>query len=332
MSEKSGMYIGVDLGGTNIEAAAVRGGKVLAANKVNTLAEQGAEKVIRRIVSAVREVMAELDGKANDFKGLCIGAPGAVDHETGLVWSAPNLNWENVPLGQLLQEQLGIPVFVDNDVNIGVVGEYSYGAGQGVRNMVGIFVGTGIGGGLILNGKFHYGGRGAAGEIGHMVIVPQGRTCGCGKQGCVEAYASKTAMKKALMKRTAQGQASIVPELWQERKDQKLSSGVIADALARHDQAMIEVCQEAQFYLGLLTANLVNVLDPEVIVYGGGIVEELGEPFIEPIRETARKYFLQQKDADRIRILTSTLGDDAGPIGAAVIAQQHLTPASEKKV
>jgi glucokinase len=143
----------------------------------------------------------------------------------------------------------------------------------------------------------------------------------------VEAYASKTAMKKALMKRTAQGQASIVPELWQERKDQKLSSGVIADALARHDQAMIEVFQEAQFYLGLLTANLVNVLDPEVIVYGGGIVEELGEPFIEPIRETARKYFLQGNDAEKVRILTSALGDDAGPIGAAVIAQQRISSA-----
>ena len=319
------IFIGVDLGGTNIEAAAVRDGQILASKKIKTKAEKGAKEVIKRVEKVSRAVMKRLDIQPGDFQALCIGAPGAVVLETGVVSSAPNLDWEDVPLAEKLQERLGIPVFVDNDVNVGVAGEHAYGAGRGAKHMVGIFVGTGIGGGVIINGEMHYGSRGAAGEIGHMVVVPNGRTCGCGKRGCVEAYASKTAMLKAIQAELAQGRQSLLAESI-DQSSLILSSSQIADALDMKDELMAEVLQKAQFYLALLTANLVNILDPDVIVFGGGLVEQLGDPFLQPIRETARGYYLQQTGAEKIQILPSALGDQAGPIGAAVIAQGRSGP------
>jgi glucokinase len=323
MRKTDDIFIGVDLGGTNIEAAAVQDGRILASKKINTKAEKGAKGVIKRIGKVTRSVMKKLDAQPGDFQALCIGAPGAVVLETGVVSSAPNLDWQDVPLAEKLQDHLGIPIFVDNDVNIGVAGEHAYGAGAGAEHMVGIFVGTGIGGGVIIKGEMYYGSRGAAGEIGHMVVQPEGRSCGCGKQGCVEAYASKTAMLKVIQQKLALGRQSVLAEMV-DQNSLILPSSQIAEALDAGDDLMSEVLQEAQFYLGLLTANLVNTLDPDVIVFGGGLVEQLGDPFLLPIRETARKYYLQQTDAEKVQILPSSLGDHAGPIGAAVIAQQRL--------
>jgi glucokinase len=320
----NGQYLGVDLGGTNIEVAAVKDGKILASKKINTKADKGAEKVIDRIEKAVRSVVEKLDSSLADFDALCVGAPGAVELRTGIVSDAPNLEWINVPLGQSLQDRLGLTVFVDNDVNVGVLGEYVYGAGKGAQDMVGVFVGTGIGGGIIINGNLHHGGRGAAGEIGHMVIVPEGRVCGCGRQGCVEAYASKTAMMDMILDEVKKGRKSKVTELISKKGPPILTSGAVDIALQKGDQVMTEVLTSAQYYLGLLTANLVNTLDPDVIVFGGGIVEQLGEPFLVPVRQTARKHYLQQKDAEKVRIVTSSLGDHAGTIGAAVTAQRRL--------
>ena len=323
MGDTEGFFIGVDLGGTNIEAAAVQDGRILASKKINTRAEKGAKGVIKRVEKLSRSVMKKIDAQPKDFQALCIGAPGAVVLETGVVSSAPNLDWQDVPLAEKLQDSLEIPVFVDNDVNIGVAGEYAYGAGAGAEHMVGIFVGTGIGGGVIIQGEMYYGSRGAAGEIGHMVVEPKGRLCGCGKRGCVEAYASKTAMLKAIQEKLAEGRQSILEDMI-DQNSLILPSSLIAEALDKGDKLMTEVLQEAQFYLALLTANLVNTLDPDVIVFGGGLVEQLGDPFLIPIRETAREFYLQQTDAEKIRILPSILGDHAGPIGAAVIAQQRL--------
>ena len=264
MTNTDPLIIGVDLGGTNIEAAAVRGGTILASKKKKTKADRGAEAVIGRIETTVRKVADKMDATLPDVAALCIGAPGAVDPETGVVHEAPNLNWEHVPLGERLQARLGLPVVVDNDVNIGVMGEYAYGAGKGAQHMVGIFVGTGVGGGLILNGQPHYGGRGAAGEIGHIVVQPNGRRCGCGREGCVEAYASKTAMEAMIREEMDKGRASIVPEVMADKGKTRLTSSVIEKSLDKQDPLMEEALQTAQYYLGLLTANLVNTLDPEV--------------------------------------------------------------------
>lgn len=318
------VIIGVDLGATNIEAAAVRDGEVLASKKKKTRADKGVEVVCDRIEKTVRKVFKKMDAEADDFAALCIGAPGAVDAEAGIVRSAPNLDWHDVALGERLQERLGLPVMVDNDVNIGIMGEHVYGAGQGADDMVGIFVGTGIGGGLVVDGKPHHGGRGAAGEIGHVVVKPHGRTCGCGREGCVEAYASKTAMEAIIREEMEKGRETEVFEIMDDKGKRKLTSSVIEAALDAEDPLMEEAIQNAQYYLGILTADLVNVLDPEVIVYGGGVVERLGAPFLKPIERTARQHYLQRRGAENIRIVPAALGDDAGPVGAAVVAQRRL--------
>jgi glucokinase len=322
------LIIGVDLGGTNIEAAAVRGGTVLASKKKKTKADRGAEVVIDRIETTVRKMMDKMDATPSDFEALCIGAPGAVDPETGVVREAPNLNWKNVALGEQLRERFDLPVMVDNDVNIGVMGEHAYGAGKGARHMVGIFVGTGIGGGLVIDGKPHYGGRGAAGEIGHIVVEPHGRRCGCGRQGCVEAYASKTAMEAMIREEIEKGRESVVLDVMEEKGKERLTSSVIGGSLEENDALMEEALQTAQYYLGLLTADLVNTLDPEVVVFGGGVVEELGAPFVEPVAQTARQHYLQRKGAEQIRVVPAALGDDAGPVGAAEVARRRLQGAT----
>ena len=321
------IIIGVDLGATNIEAAAVRGGDILASKKKKTRAREGVDVVIERIGTTVRKVMDKMDAEAADFEALCIGAPGAVDIESGVVQSAPNLNWTNVALGDLLEEELGMPILVDNDVNVGVLGEHVYGAGKGALDMVGIFVGTGIGGGLVLNGTPHYGWRGVAGEVGHVVVKPNGRECGCGRYGCVEAYASKTAMEAIIREEMEKGRSTQVFDIMEEKGKEKLTSSVIEASLEAGDLLMEEAIQNAQYYLGLLTANLVNVLDPEVVVFGGGVVERLGQDFIDPIGQTARQHYLQREGAEKIRLVPAALGDDAGPVGAAVIARRRLQSA-----
>ncbi len=324
MSIEQPAFIGVDLGGTNVEAAVVRDGEVLASKKKKTKAYKGVETVIERIEKTVRKACDKLDADPDDFEALCIGAPGAIDPSTGVVHDAPNLGWTDVSLGERLQDRLGLPVVVDNDVNIGVIGEYVYGAGQGVLDMVGIWVGTGIGGGIIIDGKPLQGWRGSAGEIGHTVVNPYGRMCGCGREGCVEAYASKTAMMKMIEEQMDRGRESIVPQIMEEKGKRKMTSSVVEDALEAGDALMAEALETAQFHLGLLTANLVNILDPQVVVFGGGLVERLGQSFIDPVARTARTYFMQQEDAEKVRIVPSVLGDEAGPVGAAVVAYRHM--------
>ena len=325
MSHQDPIFIGVDLGGTNIEAAAVQNGKVLKSKKKKTHADEGVDVVLDRIEKTVHKLFKKMDADADNFAGLCIGAPGAIDIAAGVVREAPNLSgWTDVPLGEELQSRLGLPVTVDNDVNVGVLGEYVYGAGRGTLNMVGIWVGTGIGGGIVVNGQPVHGWRGAAGEIGHTVVNPHGRTCACGREGCVEAYASKVAMREMIEEQLARGRKSVMPEIMEEKGKRRMTSSVIEAALEAGDAPMIEALKTSQFYLGLLTANLVNVLDPQVVVFGGGLVERLGDDFVSPVAQTARAYYLQQKHAERVRIVPSALGDDAGPVGAAVVAYRRL--------
>lgn len=317
--------LGVDLGGTKILAAVVDpNGDVLGEAKQATRSELGIEVVVGRIAATVQEA-TEVAGIAMDrVAAVGAGAPGPVDADTGTVYSAPNLvGWDVVPLARLLRDRLDLPVYVDNDVNVGTLAEHVLGAGRGTRHMVGIFVGTGVGGGLIIGGKLHRGFRYAAGELGHMVMSPDGPLCGCGRAGCLESYASRTAMEREVWDGLAAGRTSVVPGLMESTGKSRLTSGVIAKALAQNDDLMREVLWQAQRYLGLLAGNIVNLLDPEMIVFGGGVVEALGDTFLDPIRDEARSRYLQQRDADRIRIVPATLGDHAGVLGAAILAGQH---------
>jgi glucokinase len=318
-----GYFIGVDLGGTSILAAAVRQGDVLVEEKKKTRAEQGPEAIVDRVEAVIRKVLEAADDEG-PAEAICIGAPGAVDRTSGVVRRAPNLGWENFPLGEHLEKRLGLPVILENDVNIGVVGEHVHGAGRGSLHVAAIFVGTGVGGGLVINGLPVDGFRGAAGEFGHIVVKPQGRLCPCGREGCVEAYSSKTAMEAMVREKIDEGRQSIVLDVMHDKGKDNLTSSVIEKALEEKDEVMGEVVRTAQYYLGLLTADVVNAFDPEVIVFGGGVVERLAESFVDPIALTAREHFLRREGAERIRIVPAALGDHAGTVGAAVIAQRSL--------
>lgn len=322
---KSALRLGIDLGGTKILAAVVDAqGKVLGEAKKSTHPERGQDAVIDRIVKTAKEAMAAAGVDSSTVAVAGIGAPGPVDTASGVVYRPPNLEgWDEVPLGNLLSKGLDMPVFVDNDVNLGTLAEQVLGAGQGAQDLVAIFVGTGVGGGIIIDGKLQRGFRGAAGEIGHIIVDPDGPLCGCGRRGCLEAFASRTAIERDVRAAMAGGRPSIVGELLAAADRNRLTSGVIAEALSRQDALMVEVITQVQRYLGIAVANVVNLLDPQVVVFGGGVVEALGEQFIAPIRKVARPLFLQQMKADQVRIVAATLGDHAGVLGASIMAAQQ---------
>jgi glucokinase len=313
----------MDLGGTKILAGIVDAeGRLLAEAKRATKASEGPDAVIRRMAQAARKAARQAGIDWSAIAGVGIGAPGPIDPESGMVYNPPNLpGWDEVALGPHLSEALGVPVYLENDVNLGTLGEYALGAGRDTKDMVGIFVGTGIGGGLILDGELRSGFRHAAGEIGHMIIFADGPVCGCGRRGCLESVASRTAIERDIRLGIAAGRKSIVARLLREKG--RLTSGVIAQALRKGDPLTTEVVGRAQWYLGLMTASIVNLIDPELIVFGGGVVEALGKDFLAPIRVTARQYYIQQAGAERVRIVAAKLGDHAGVLGAAVLTQQR---------
>jgi glucokinase len=329
MSSGKGLIVGVDLGGTKMHAAAVdEAGAVLHSERTKTLPEEGAPSVIARIAGLIGKIREALK---SDVQAVCVGVPGGVDDADGIVDKAPNLHWEKVPLARLLAEAVApgqggaAPrVFLDNDVRVAVLGEHAYGCGRGTRTMVGIFVGTGIGGGVIVDGRLHLGSRGAAGELGHMVLQPGGPRCPCGKRGCAEALASRTSIERDVRARIEAGEKSMVLKLMKKEKRLRLTSSVVARALEAGDPVMTRVFAAAQKNIGLMVANVVNLVDPEVVVIGGGLAERLGESMVEPIRQTAYRRFLVQRDRERVRIVPTQLKDTAAPAGAAFVARQRL--------
>lgn len=321
----SALYtVGIDLGGTKILAAVVEAeGQILAEAKQKTRPKDGPDAVIQRIADTACKAAQRAGVDWTAIRGVGIGAPGPIDPEAGLVCNPPNLpGWGEVALGPRLAEALGVPVYLENDVNLGTLGEYAQGAGRGTQDMVGIFVGTGVGGGLILDGKLRSGFRHAAGEVGHMVVMAGGPVCGCGRRGCLEALASRTAIERDIRLGLEAGRESMIPKLTRGGKS-RLTSGVLAKAYRRGDPLVTEVLGRAQWHLGLMTASIVNLIDPERVVFGGGVVEALDEEFLEPIRVTARQHYIQQTGADKVGIVPAELGDHAVAIGAAVLVAQE---------
>jgi glucokinase len=325
MAHKNGIIVGVDLGGTSIKALAVDGkNKILAVEKKKTPSGIRPKELIREIGSLVRKAAINAGHKLKTVDAVSIGAPGPVDVRHGIVREAANLGWKNVPLAADLNALLAVPIVVDNDVNVGVVGEHALGAGEKVPDLVGIFIGTGIGGGIISGGKLFGGSNGWAGEVGHTVVLPDGPVCSCGRRGHVEALASRPAMERAVLAAIESGRTSVVSQILQERGRDRITSSVIQEALARKDPLMQEVLEQAQYYLGILVANVTSILDPERVVIGGGIAARLGETFVGPIRKVAAKYFAHAQAAQHVKIVPATLGDDAGALGAVVLARTRL--------
>jgi glucokinase len=318
--------IGVDMGGTKILAGVVSAeGKILGTAKRATKPGSGPEKVIERMVKTAQDAVKAAGLEMKEIAGLGAGAPGPLDPDRGVVIFTPNLpGWENVPLAKLLSEGLEIPAYIENDVNLGTLGEWALGAGRGVKDMVGIFVGTGIGGGLILDGALRQGWRKACAEVGHIILLAEGPMCGCGNRGCLEALASRTAIERDIWAGIKAGRESLIPEIMGQDSRERMTSGALAEAWEKNDPLVREVLGRTQFYLGLAVASLVNLVDPELVVLGGGVVEALGEQYLEPIRWTAYQNFINKRGAKEVKIVPAQLGDQAGLLGAATWARQRL--------
>ncbi|MBZ5561494.1 MAG: ROK family protein [Acidobacteriia bacterium] len=319
------VIVGIDMGGTSVRALVVSpANEILAVEKTATNPAAKPERIIADLAALVEDVLRAGSVKRQQLRAVSIGCPGAVDPVHGIVYHAPNLGWEKVALGPKLGKLLRTPVLVENDVNVGVTGEYALGAGQGAQELVGIFVGTGIGGGIISGGRLYQGARGAAGEVGHMIVQIDGPRCGCGNHGCIEALASRTALERDVRAAIRDGHKSMVLKLMKERGKDRMTSSIIQRALKKHDPVMLKVMKRAQYYLGVMVSNVVNLLDPDCVVIGGGIAERLGEEYVAPIRKTAYEHFLRRHDAERVKIVPGILGDNAGPLGAAVLARRRL--------
>src|SRR6266850_7406253 len=323
MAESKAEYIlGVDLGGTKIYAGVFDMSlKSVGTSRVSTKPQRGPDEVIERIARCVKDAVDECDLKFDQVKAVGIGAPGAVDTETGRVIFAPNLGWKDVPIKKNLEKLLGVPVCVENDANICTIGVHHAEFKGKPRDLVGIFIGTGIGGGLILDGQLHSGFNKTAGELGHMVIDVDGPKCGCGNNGCFEALASRTAIFRKIHAAIKEGQKTILTEmLGPDLND--LRSGDLRKAIRRGDKVVERIVAEAAEYTGIAVGNLINLLNPEVVVLGGGVIEALEDEMIGVITKTATESSLSGT-AKGISIVASKLADEAGITGGAVLARRE---------
>jgi glucokinase len=311
--------LGVDLGGTKISVGAmtVDGKSRYALDTKPTLAADGADAVVERIVAmigtTIAQTMKETGAAREDFLGVGIGSPGPLDRKRGLVITTPNLGWQDFPLRDRVAEGSGLRATLDNDANCATLGEWWIGAARGAQNVVGITIGTGIGGGLILNGKLYHGASDAAGEIGHTTIDSTGRRCNCGNYGCLEAYASGPAIANRAREALVLTPDSIVVEM-AGGNPANITAQMVYDASAKGDELARDVVRETARFIGTGVANLLNIFNPEVVVLAGGVAQA-GEDLFGPVRaEVRRRAF--KPNVEACRIVPGTLDGAAGVVGA----------------
>lgn len=327
--DRGHFIIGVDLGGTNIVAGAlsVDGTKHFAMRSIPTNSSLGDEGVAERIVELVQEVivmtMRETGASREHFIGVGVGAPGPLDRERGIVIVAPNLGWSNFPLRERIHARLELPTTLDNDANCATFGEWWQGAGRGSTNLIGLTIGTGIGGGIILNGQLYHGASDVAGEIGHTTLDVNGRHCKCGNYGCLEAYASGPAIAtRAREVMVREEGESVIPSMVNGRYED-ITAQTVYDAAKAGDQVASEIVRDTARYLGAGIANLLNIFNPDTVVIAGGVTAA-GAVLFDPLqREVRRRAFSPAVHA--VKIVPGTLPGSAGVVGAvASFKQQHL--------
>jgi glucokinase len=319
MADKASMrpVVGVDLGGTKILAAVVHAGdeKILGRAKRPTPAKEGGAAILAAIVAAIDQALEEAGVSRAQIAGIGVGSPGPIDIDSGEILFSANLNVRNFALGSGLSSEMGKPVIVRNDVQVGGYGEFRLGAGRGYKNILAAFVGTGIGGCLISEGKIVGGSTGNAGEVGHITIKVGGPKCGCGRRGCLEVFSSRSAIARRITKAVRKGHSTVLADKV-DKKSGRLKSGELAEAVAAQDQVAMKEVHRAAHYLGIGLGSLVNVLGPEIVIVGGGVTEALGAPWIDLVRASMRKAVLVDPH-ESIKVEAASLGDDAGVLGAA---------------
>jgi glucokinase len=310
---------GIDLGGTKIQAAIVTvKGEVIGDAKLPTPTKRGPEDVARQMAEALTQAAGAADLASDSLGGIGVGSPGDVDEATGVVSEARNLpGWDgSFELGPWLENALGAPVRLGNDVDVATNAEFELGAGRPYQSLLGVFWGTGVGGGLILDGK-RWLGRGAAGEIGHMVVKKGGARCPCGRRGCMEAYAGRAAMEAKARRDVDRGTKTDLFKLMEKHGRDRLVSSIWQRALDHGDEYTEKLLDRAVKALGAGIASAVNLLDVEAVIIGGGIGVRLGEPYAEKIKERMHRHLFVDQRPPAVHV--AALGDFGGAIGASLL-------------
>lgn len=312
--------IGVDLGGTNIVSVIVNHqGKIVNRLKVPTLAEIGKEATIKRIIETIHENIVQSTIAIDDITGIGIGAPGPLDVKRGIINFAPNLpGWRDVPLRKILEDEFNTKVVLENDANAAAWGERCFGIGRGVDNLVCFTLGTGIGGGIIIDGKIYHGSNYGAAELGHMTVNKDGPRCNCGNYGCLEAYSSATGIKNRIKNRLKEGiKSKFLSFDNDDELFESLRLKLIFETARKGDKLTKGVVEEAISYLGIAIANIANILNPEMVVLVGGITNE-GNKLLIPLRREVKKraFYSNYKS---LKIVIGKLGGNAGVLGAAAL-------------
>jgi len=317
---KRRIYAGIDIGGTKLHAViATAKGRVLGRARKKVGADTSFDAVMQRLTTVVHKACKHADVSLDGVASVGIGAPSPVLPD-GTAVDAPNLGWRSVPLVPRAAALLGRPCFAANDCDAGTYGEYRFGAARGARTAAGLFMGTGLGGGLVLDGQILRGDNQQAAEVGHMVVVKDGERCGCGRRGCLEAYASKTGMLRRLAHEIGdRGRASLLTDSGATDLSQ-LRSGALARAYAAGDEVTVEVLHEAADFLGVGAGNLITLLGPSVIVLGGGVMEALGDQLLGRVRRGAQAVTFPESSFADTTIRLAELGDDAVALGAVAWA------------
>lgn len=310
-------YVGVDLGGSKILAGLFDTNlNLIETNKIKTKPERGFEGVVERIARCVQELMDDADLTCKNAIGLGIGAPGSIAKNGNVIFSG-NLNWKDTPLRKKLEELLQLPVAVENDCNAATLGIYHKELQAQPPNMVGIFLGTGIGAGLIFNHKLYHGSNLIAGEIGHTVMDIHGEKCNCGSIGCFELLSSRGAIFRKVAQAIQKGETTLLTEMGNGRFED-LRSRDLLKASNRGDKCVARIVDEAAFCAGIAVSNTVNLLNPDIVVLGGGIIEALGDRMMPIIEKTAYNHAFP---GTSFKVIATKLGDNAGITGAAVLAK-----------
>ena len=268
---------------------------------------EGSADVEKVIIDVVEEMIAESGIDRSKLNAIASCAPGVIDQDRGIVLFCPNLPWRDYDIAGAMRKKFGVPFYVGNDVNLGVLGEYHYGAARGYKNIVGFFVGTGMGGGLVLNGELYTGHMFKGGEYGHMILEPEGPLCNCGQRGCLEALSSKQGMTAYIRQQVSRGRETMMAEAVQ---DGVFRSKKLKKALAAGDEVAMEAVDRACHYLAIATGNMINAISPDLVIYGGGVIEAVGDIFLEKILKEVDRYCMTAIRPS-VDIKIAELGDDS---------------------
>ena len=309
--------IGIDLGGTKILIALVNRetGEVSAYVKKRTKKDKGPKNIIKEMLDGIEELLEESGVSKDEISSIGVGAAGQVDRVNGILIGAPNLDCYDLNIKQYIEEHFNIPVFLGNDVEIAAIGEMKFGAAKDYDDFVCVFVGTGVGSSIVKKGSIIYGATGTAGEIGHVIVDLNGRPCACGAHGCLEAYASRSAIERRIEGALRKGRKSCILDYLEGGKS--ITSGMIQKAIERDDELVIQCVTEAAEYLSGGLASVINFVNPKLIVLGGGLIEAVDFFYQKTIKKARAKSL--PVPAEKIEFKKATLGDFSGVIGAAFL-------------